>query len=781
MSCRSTPGMSVPIALAHRDSGLDDDQVQSLLHQIRHEFAETHPAAEVGDQTHTAEATRERWNEFRERMVSHVNGDPTLRPQRRAGMIQRLTQAEAAPPADMVYAAAMIRERAIRSARQLDAHLATEAARIGVPDAEARATYDEGRSNAPRGRQPRPTDDERRQWRGLPLDPGTRSALHALADRPDNPDGRHDLITTHPAPTGEGTSDRVRGIGFHPDSGRLEVITPDGAMLAYRDVSQNVVDDLNRDPGTTLDQQLMGNVAHQYRDPAEAVAAGIRRRCSSCGRFTGARHTCVGRRGGTDIAELGAIHPLPAAPTETLVLSNPQHTEIQTHPIAQIVGALEERRGDNFQFPVSSDTVRGGLIASQDAEGDISVVSAYLSCTCRSWSIDNGCEHTSALTGDLRAHLVTAVAEHRDQVAAATAAAIAPSPATTRPAQESLLPDAPNLSTFSYTDDPARFTATVRDIWAAEERGEEPVPLIIGTADSPAMYGFGADRQFGVEIEFDRSAIQTADLVGAELYRQEFTRSPRQTGYHSAARGGYSESLTRGWTFEHDASVTGGELVTPVMRDTPQTWERLQQACRIITDNGGLASRNTGSHITIGAPEQAGQAARMTRFLRHFHHHQADLHVMAAAGRGRGQGYAQYMPAPPLEGYTRMGSLPNERYQFVNLAHVARRSTDSGASSSRIEFRLWDGSVQAGRIQAQVRMSAAMLDYATHNRDLAFNADQRAGGSNLNPDHADFADRTAQVRHLIDSMFRRDEDKAQAAALWAAGLRARNGRRSHFG
>ena len=39
MVCRSTPGMSVPMGLANIDSGLDDDQIQSLVHQLRHEYA----------------------------------------------------------------------------------------------------------------------------------------------------------------------------------------------------------------------------------------------------------------------------------------------------------------------------------------------------------------------------------------------------------------------------------------------------------------------------------------------------------------------------------------------------------------------------------------------------------------------------------------------------------------------------------------------------------------------------------------------------------------------
>lgn len=67
----------------------------------------------------------------------------------------------------MVYAAERIRDRAIRAARLMDDHLATEAARIGVPDHDALGSYEQGRQGAPTGRQARATDEQRR-WATSP-------------------------------------------------------------------------------------------------------------------------------------------------------------------------------------------------------------------------------------------------------------------------------------------------------------------------------------------------------------------------------------------------------------------------------------------------------------------------------------------------------------------------------------------------------------------------------------------------------------------------------------
>jgi hypothetical protein len=224
--------MSVPMGLANIDSGLVDDQIQSLVHQLRHEYADSHHhpgAPDDGQQPGSTGEPHAAWDRFRTATATRITGHPDLRPQRRAGLLRRINQADQTPPADMVYAAERIRDRAIRAARLMDDHLATEAARIGVPDHDALGSYEQGRQGAPTGRQSRATDEQRRSWPGLPLDPRTRHGLAALAARPDNPDGRRELIDNHRYVQATGTT-VVAGTGYHPGSGRLEIVTPDGAV-----------------------------------------------------------------------------------------------------------------------------------------------------------------------------------------------------------------------------------------------------------------------------------------------------------------------------------------------------------------------------------------------------------------------------------------------------------------------------------------------------------------------------------------------------------------------
>ena len=410
----------------------------------------------------------------------------------------------------MVYAAQRIRDRAIRAARLMDDHLATEAARIGVPDADALTSYEQGRRDAPTGRQPRATTEQRRAWPGLPLDPRTRSGLAALAARPDNPDGRNELIDDHRYVQTAGTV--VAGTGYHPGSGRLEVVTPDGAVLAYRDVPPALAEQLRTgtDPDHLYRDRLQGNPAFQYRDAVQAAAAGVRRRCADCGQFTGATHNCLGRRGGIRAGALGPVTPLFPTPLTNLVLPRigPSGTDLPVRiaPLEQIIGGLERVRGEGVEFPFQAtypggEHLTGSLSGALDTDDHVSINTAHLACTCDGYAPGQGCPHTQAAATGVRDALAQQLIDSRAATAQATAAAITGGSATTRPATEAALPAAPNLSTFSYAQDPARFASDVRAALARPTH--EQVPWIDATDTEPGLYGYGATRDFGVELEFD--------------------------------------------------------------------------------------------------------------------------------------------------------------------------------------------------------------------------------------------------------------------------------------
>ncbi len=112
------------------------------------------------------------------------------------------------------------------------------------------------------------------------------------------------------------------------------------------------------------------------------------------------------------------------------------------------------------------------------------------------------------------------------------------------------------------------------------------------------------NQTFGVEIEFDGA---DPGAVARALHAAGLSTSPTQRGYHSARQPGE-------WVCERDSTVTG-EIVSPVLRDTPETWSQLEQVCSILQSNGARATARTGGHVHVGA-DSAGMDHDVNRFRR---------------------------------------------------------------------------------------------------------------------------------------------------------------------
>lgn len=79
----------------------------------------------------------------------------------------------------------------------------------------------------------------------------------------------------------------------------------------------------------------------------------------------------------------------------------------------------------------------------------------------------------------------------------------------------------------------------------------------------------GNTSTFGVELEFVGG---NADTIASELYDLGITAAPYRLGYHARV------SDNSKWKLERDGSVSsggqGGELVSPILKDTPETWRK---------------------------------------------------------------------------------------------------------------------------------------------------------------------------------------------------------------
>ncbi|MFC8442601.1 amidoligase family protein [Streptomyces griseoincarnatus] len=329
----------------------------------------------------------------------------------------------------------------------------------------------------------------------------------------------------------------------------------------------------------------------------------------------------------------------------------------------------------------------------------------------------------------------------------------------------------------SYTED---FDAFQRDYDAARDRaqrGEQVVPYMTENATG----GLGAregGRGFGVEIEFDiepgvdrQQAIQN---IARELRDAGLSRTARQYGYHSQQSAGYTDE-PNAWRLESDCTVAG-ELVSPILYDEPQTWQNLATACEIIQRNGGRASFGTGGHVHVGMHDFDHDVANHTRLMQMYKAHEDVLYRLAQNPASEGnqhRGTRWCNPNPvPSEGYSSISQINARHGQAVNLYGAMR-----GGQSAHGEFRLWDGSLNPSVIQTQVKLSLGMAAAAVRQdtnasgprMELGSHREQRrqAGlGQRRRLSGDDWRTTTANFRQLVDSLFQRPEDKAQATALF---------------
>ncbi|MFZ3491630.1 amidoligase family protein [Streptomyces sp. 5.8] len=373
------------------------------------------------------------------------------------------------------------------------------------------------------------------------------------------------------------------------------------------------------------------------------------------------------------------------------------------------------------------------------------------------------------LSPDDRAVQRAAAQQVMNEVAAEHQAAVA--------LQEQAREQWPTAETVSYTGD---FDSFQRDYEAARERaagGEQVIPYMTDNATG----GLGAregGRGFGVEIEFDiqpgvdrRQAIQN---IGRELQEAGLSRSAEQYGYHAQAQAGYTDAPDA-WRLEEDCTVAG-ELVSPILYDEPQTWQNLAAACDIIERNGGRASFGTGGHVHVGMHDFDHDVANHTRLMQTYAAHEDVLYRLAqnpASEGNRHRGTRWCSPnSVPSQGYERITSIDAYHGMAVNL--IGARA---GGQSAHGEFRLWDGSLNPSVIQTQVKLSLGIAAAAVRQDSALPDARMPLGSHRRQRRQAGIGERrrlsgddwrttTANFRHLVDALFQRPEDKAQATALF---------------
>lgn len=351
---------------------------------------------------------------------------------------------------------------------------------------------------------------------------------------------------------------------------------------------------------------------------------------------------------------------------------------------------------------------------------------------------------------------------------------------------------------LGFVEDYSIFQSMYREVGeslSGDEARQHPEYIEGGFTNAFHLMGVSdpRGRSFGLEIEVDfpdsvNWGQERSDLA-FRLGEAGLSRHSRPLGWHYAARGGerygepsYSDDLST-WTVEADSSVDGVggargcEIVSPILYNTPEAWEAVKKVFDIVKELGGKVTSRTGLHVNIGASDfdtSLRKATVLADVARRFDDVLVRLaHSPEIGSAHRGRHYCHTpatLPSRSRDPYYLLAG--NGHHSAVNLTHIPQPG-GRARNSSRVEFRIFDGTLDMGRLQMNVELGMALMAHAVGNEGAPRYSDYVLGGHhhslrNGRPARrltgAEFRESTMEMRTFLDTL-RVDETLAKKLIL----------------
>lgn len=302
--------------------------------------------------------------------------------------------------------------------------------------------------------------------------------------------------------------------------------------------------------------------------------------------------------------------------------------------------------------------------------------------------------------------------------------------------------------------------------------------------DAPIPYGYenvlnGTDITFGIELEF---VDGNSNAIAKELYELGICSHPRMLEYHSA-------SVPGKWKLEIDESVTnrgrGGEIVSPILKDTPETWRQIETICEVSKRHGAQVNFQTGGHVHVSVEPLDGKGQRWQRLFKAFAGTEEAIFRLSGGDMGNVRsGHRIYArTSQPQVNAAIRTSLPQEgelsqyRERLANrdIGWTKYRSFNlvpfTSGTRPTLEIRAFNGSLTPGVIQANIKTAVGLVHTAERSRvqgasegftTLAFSKRGR-----LINEHENNRQDNATMIRMLDSFFTRKSDKEHILTVLA--------------
>lgn len=243
-----------------------------------------------------------------------------------------------------------------------------------------------------------------------------------------------------------------------------------------------------------------------------------------------------------------------------------------------------------------------------------------------------------------------------------------------------------------------------------DDRGRAP-----GAA--PARPGARADTglvagRFGIEIEFNAASGRNGYAI-----REDAAAAMRALGIAVEVES-YNHTTRRHWKMTTDATVTGGECVSPIMAGDTASLDEVRDVLTAIKDAGGTTGSNVGMHVHHDVTDFDNPDDRV-RLVTELQHVERALGAFVAPHRTNGtascgatfmdtrewdmvrRNVVNITPGVGRTGYNDSYSTVS-RYRFLNIeGPMAKYGT--------VEFRGLGHTMHAGKVRTWVRIGQAIL------------------------------------------------------------------------
>ena len=822
MSCRTTAAGSCFTTYARLATGgsLSDVATLSLFHELRRVYN-----AQPADSRRVR--TREEYDALLNRQENRINNMQGITDARRASLLERLALARTqdVPDQSVLHALFNITPQVRTRVENMERFLSDTAARLNQPVESIRTRFNEltviDSRRAVTLDSYSLADREVVSQYGLGQEVGICHAVSVLNDEIRATQSAivvagDPRVVLHPVTRRDARKTGIENleldqVGYDMRNGRLEVVilntsTGERQNYAYYNVGNYHAKRVTNTELYTSGRNWANNIRGLYAYPSAEVErlASIAPHCPACGQFANSEHSCpliVEPRILTAYSTVTRWSK--QKPLETISLGYGRNNSVRLPPVrefreAYAAGAVTVSGISEYLYDVnnSGSRVEGSFTVYKDENNVLKVNTTQLACPCSAYRENATCSHVDIVLSAINLRLnpparTPAAARTPEERAALVALANERAVAASRTdwtLKEETLAEAKRTwlqnSEVVYSENfDAFYNSYEKFVQARKDNEDKPVipylkeNVLNGMATRASGQGFGVE----IEYEFPNGVSSSANAqIGRELLAAGLTRTATQQGYHSAGNGGYKDTHSDAdgkgnWSWERDGSVNGGELVTPTMYDEPETWEKLEKAIEILTRNGAVATKKAGGHVHVGTGFFQGSPAKYTELSRLFTQHE-DVMFRIAANPERGSHRLSSYVSPIRE-------VPNQGFADISSA---RRSTGRGAlnyghingnNSDHPEFRIFDSSLNAGAIQAHIKLSVAMTHAAdriaasggtTRTKEiLGSHADRIRARGRRKPTKQDLEVETTTLRSLIDTLFTRSVDKEQMVALFA--------------